>query len=155
MSITTALIRYRATILLAVSLLLLGAVAGLGAAQLGQIISRQTRADTIDAICGIYQHQAYDRLAAMIDPAPVPSLAAGVFNPTAFQAQLHTIDQQQGMVHGCAWRSLHLDDNSATYLFTLQRPHIPVPIGMMVIMRHEPDNSWRISRESLFTSKPV
>lgn len=155
MSITTALIRYRATILLAVSLLLLGAIAGLGAAQLGQIISRQMRTDTVAAICGTFQHQAYDRLATMIDPTPVPPLAAGPFNPTTFQAQLHALDQQQGLVSGCAWRPLHVDDNGATYLFTLQRPRTPIPIGMMVVMRHAPDNGWRISRESPFTSKPV
>jgi hypothetical protein len=155
MSSTKALIRYRATVLLAISLLLLGGVAAFGAVRLRQVISLHMRADTAAAICSTLQRQQYETLANMIDPAPVPPLATDAFNPRTFEAQLHALDQHQGAVTSCAARPLQLDDESATYTFTLSRTHAAAPIGMLVILRHEPDNGWRISRRSSFTSTPV
>ncbi len=99
MSMTKALIRYRATLLLAIALLLLGGVAAFGAVRLRQVISLQMRADTAAAICSTLQRQQYETLANMIDPAPVPPLATGAFNPHTFETQLHALDQHQGRGH--------------------------------------------------------
>lgn len=155
MSITKALTRYRAIVLLAISLLALGAVAGYGALQLRLVISLQLRTDTVAAICTTLRHQQYDALAAMIDPTPVTPVATGAFDAHAFQTQLHTLDLRQGEVSSCAWNALHLDDESATYIYTLHRVHVTTPIAMQVILQREPDNTWRISRSSAFTSHPV
>jgi hypothetical protein len=155
MSITATAIKYRVTLALAMALLLLGALAGVATAQLGHIMSRQMRADTATSICTMLQHQQYVALAAMVDPAPVPPTATGAFDGDAFQTQLQTLDRQQGAVNSCAWSSLHLDDESATYQFVLSRHNPSVSSVTTVVLQHEPDNGWRISRRSAFTSKPV
>lgn len=147
--------RYRATLLLAVSLLALGGVAGYGTLQLRHIVVLQARTDAVAAICTSLQGQQYDALATMIDPAPVPPLATGTFDRKGLLAKLQTLDQKQGKVTSCEIRALELGDESATYLLTLRRPHTPASIGMLVIVQHEPDGAWRISRRSPFTSNPV
>lgn len=155
MSTTKALVRYRATLLLALSLLLLGAVGAFGAVRLRQVIALQMRTDTVTAICSTLQRQQYEALASMIDPAPVPPLATGVFDSHAFQTKLQTLDQHQGAVNSCAWRPLQLADESGSYVFTLHRAHTTAPITTTVFLQHEPDNGWRISRQSPFASAPV
>ncbi|HEX6540968.1 MAG TPA: hypothetical protein VF040_04375 [Ktedonobacterales bacterium] len=155
MSIGDTLDRYRASLLLALALLLLGTAAAYGATQLQGAISRQMRADAASAICASFQNQEYDALAEMVDPAPITPVAAQTFNRKTLIAQLQSIDQHQGRVSACSWHLLQADDESATYVFSLSRPQTPVPIGMLVIFRHEPTGDWRISRRSPFTSAPV
>ena len=155
MSILKALARYRATLLLAATLLLLGAAGAYGARQLAYVLAREQRTDTAIAVCTTLKSQQYETLAQMIDPAPVPQLAPGAFDQHALLAQLHTLDQQQGPVTSCTWRALQLNDDSATFLLTLRRQHATAPIGTLVILERTPDIGWRISRRSPFTSKPV
>ena len=153
--IAKTLARYRVEVVLAVTLLLLGAATWYGATRLQGVIVRQERTDTAAAICATLQSRQYDALAAMIDPAPVAPGATQPFDRTAFVARLRTLEQRQGAVTSCAWRALQLDDESATYLYAMRRPHTPVPIGMLVVLRYDPDSGWRISRRSPFTSDPV
>lgn len=155
MSITRTLSAYRTTLLLAVTLLILGAVAGYGALQLRRVIALQLRADAVAAICPALQRQQYDSLASLIDPTPVAPVASKAFDSRAFQSDLRTLDQRQGNVRSCVWRPIQLSDESALYLFTLHRPHVSAPIAMQVVLQHGPDNGWRISRSSPFTSHPV
>ncbi|HEU5347226.1 MAG TPA: hypothetical protein VFU63_01310 [Ktedonobacterales bacterium] len=155
MNTSKTLARYSATLLLAASLLLLGGAGAFGAWQLSGVISRQQRMDTAAAVCATLKSQRYDTLASMIDPTPNPPLAAGAFDQRAWLARLHTLDQQQGAVTDCTWHALELGDDSATYFYTLHRPHTPVPIGMLVVLVREPDIGWRISRRSPFTTNPV
>jgi hypothetical protein len=155
METTTVVSRYRATFILAILLLLLGAAAGYGAMRLSRIISLQERADATAAICASLKSQKYDALAALIDPAPVPPQVTGAFDRAAFLAQLQALDQHQGTVDGCSWRETQSDENGATYVYTLHRQKNPKAIGMLVILVHEPDDGWRISRRSQFTSTPV
>jgi hypothetical protein len=147
--------RYRATLLLAASLLLVGGASGFGAAQLRGVISREARTIAIATICPSLEKHEYDTLAAMVDPAPVAPLATRPFSPRTFIAQLRIVDQREGGVTHCSWRPALLGDETTSYHLLLRRPHIPVSIDLLVVLRHEPDNSWRISRSSPFTSDPV
>lgn len=154
-SLTTSLTRYRASLLLAASLLLLGGAGGYGAAQLRQIISRQQRADAIAAVCATLQRQQYETLTGMVDPAPVAPTATSPFDQQAFVAQLRALDQQEGAVARCSWHDIQVGNETASYHVSLRRPRIPLSIGLLVVLKHEPDNGWRISRQSPFTSKPL
>jgi len=155
MGIMAALIKFRVMLLLAVTLVLLGTVAGLATFQLGRIVSRQVRSDTATEICTMLQHQQYAALAELVDPTPVPPSASGTFDPQKFQSQLGALDQQQGTVNDCSWSSLELSDESGTFQFVLRRRSPPVSSVTTVILEHEPDNGWLISRSSAFVSHPI
>lgn len=147
--------RYRVTLLLAASLLLVGGASGFGAAQVRGVISREARTTVIATICPSLEKHEYGTLAAMVDPAPVAPLATRPFSARAFIAQLRIVDQRKGGVTHCSWRPAQLGDETASYHLLLRRPRIPVSIDLLVVLRHEPDNGWRISRSSPFTSDPV
>lgn len=155
MGMMAALIKIRVTLVLAVFLLLLGAVAGLATFQLGRIVSRQIRSDTATEICTMLQHQQYTALAELVDPTPVPPSASGTFDPQKFQSQLQALDQQQGTVNDCSWSSLEISDESGTYQFVVRRRSPTVSSVATVVLEHEPDNGWLISRGSAFVSHPV
>jgi hypothetical protein len=150
-----AIARYRATLLLAASLLLVGGASGFGAARLRGVISREARTTVIAMICPSLEKHKYETLAAMVDPAPVAPLATTSFSPRAFIAQLRIVDQREGGVSQCSWHPALFGDETASYHLLLRRPRIPVSIGLLVVLRHEPDNGWRISRSSPFTNDPV
>jgi hypothetical protein len=155
MEIVPALVKFRVTLLLATFLLLLGGVAGLATFQLGRIVSRQIRSDTATEICTMLQHQQYAALAELVDPTPVPPSAAGTFDAHLLETQLQSLDQQFGVVNDCTWSSLVLSDESGTYQFVLRRRSPTVSSVTTVILEHEPDNGWLISRRSTFTSHPI
>ncbi len=155
MGIMAVLIKFRVALLLATFLLLLGTVAGLATFQLGRIVSRQIRSDTATEICTMLQHQQYAALVELVDPAPVPPSASGTFDTHLFQTQLQGLDQQQGTVNDCSWSSLELSDESGTYQFVVRRRSPTISSVTTVILEHEPDNGWLISRRSTFTSHPI
>lgn len=155
MGIMAALIKFRVTVVLAVSLVLLGTVAGLATFQLGRIVSRQVRADTAAEICTMLEHQQYAALAELVDPTPVPPTASGTFDAQKFQTQLQSLDQQLGTVNDCTWSSLQLSDESGTYQLVVRRSSPTVSSVATVVLEHEPDNGWLISRSSAFVSHPV
>ncbi len=155
MGIMAALIKFRVTVLLAVSLVLLGTVAGLATFQLGRIVSRQVRADTAAEICTMLEHQQYAALAELVDPTPVPPTASGTFDVQKFQAQFQALDQQLGTVNDCTWSSLQLSDESGTYQIVVRRSSPTVSSVATVVLEHEPDNGWLIYRSSAFVSHPV
>ena len=155
MGIMAVMIKFRVALLLAASLVLLGTVAGLATFQLGRIVSRQIRSDTATEICTMLQHQQYAALVELVDPAPVPPSASGTFDAHLFQTQLQGLDQQQGTVNDCSWSSLELSDESGTYQFVVRRRSPTISSVTTVILEHEPDNGWLISRRSTFTSHPI
>jgi len=155
MGMMAALIKFRVTLVLAVTLVLLGATAGLATFQLGRIVSRQLRSDTAAEICTMLQHQQYAALTELVDPTPVPPSASGTFDAQTFQTQLQALDKQQGTVNDCSWSSLELSDESGTYQFVIRRRSPTVSSVSTVILEHEPDNGWLISRRSEFTSHPI
>ncbi|HKT37511.1 MAG TPA: hypothetical protein VJR48_04010 [Ktedonobacterales bacterium] len=150
-----ALIKFRVTLVLAVSLVLLGTVAGVATFQLGRIVSRQVRADTAAEICTLLEHQQYTALAELVDPTPVPPSASGTFDAQKFQSQLQALDQQQGTVNDCSWSSLQLSDESGTYQIVVRRRSPTISSVVTVVLEHEPNNGWLISRSSAFVSYPV
>ena len=155
MGMMAALIKFRVTLVLAVSPVLLGTVAGVATFQLGRIVSRQVRSDTATEICTMLQHQQYAALTELVDPAPVPPSASGTFDAQTFQTQLQALDKQQGTVNECSWSSLELSDESGTYQFVIRRRSPTTSSVTTVILEHEPDNGWLISRRSEFTSHPT
>ena len=155
MGMMAALIKFRVTLVLAVSLVLLGTVAGVATFQLGRIVSRQVRADTAAEICTLLEHQQYTALAELVDPTPVPPSASGTFDAQKFQSQLQALDQQQGTVNDCSWSSLQLSDESGTYQIVVRRRSSTISSVVTVVLEHEPNNGWLISRSSAFVSHPV
>jgi hypothetical protein len=155
MGMMAALIKFRVTLVLAVLLVLLGAAAGLATFQLGRIVSRQARSDTATEICTMLQHQQYAALTELVDPAPVPPSASGTFDAQKLQSQLQALDQQQGVVNDCSWSSLQLSDESGTYQIVVRRRSPTISSVVTVVLEHEPNNGWLISRGSAFVSHPV
>lgn len=152
----------RATLLLAVLLMLVG-VAGGGALKLLQHAMRvPTADDTAQLVCTAYTQQNYDLLIQQIDPAPVPPTNTGAFDANALRGQLKALDASQGVVAsqgstaGCTYKQLDFTNVSVgattlQYSFVLHRTHTSRSFDLIMTLVHESDGTWKVSRASNFT----
>jgi len=103
----------------------------------------------------LLERQQYTALVELVDPTPVPPSASGTFDAQKLQSQLQALDQQQGVVNDCSWSSLQLSDESGTYQIVVRRRSPTISSVVTVVLEHEPNNGWLISRGSAFVSHPV
>jgi hypothetical protein len=150
----------RLTLLLALLLLLVG-LAGAGALRLLLHAMRPPTADdTAQLVCTAFTQQNYDLLVAQVDPAPVPPAATGRFDANALRTQLTTLDGAQGKVTTCSYKQLAFSNlasggTSLQYIFTIHRAQTSAPVSLVMILVHEADGSWKLSRGSDFLGNPA
>lgn len=140
--------RLRVTIVLALLLILVG-VAAAGAVRLLEHAMRAPTADdTAQLVCTAFQHQDYSLLLQQIDPAPVPPAASDKFDATILRQQLMSLDASQGVVTSCRYNQLNTNVNPLQYDYTLRRARTTAPITLLVLIQHESDGTWKVSRGS-------
>jgi hypothetical protein len=131
------------------------ALAGYGAARAAELLEFAMRTsgpiDVATVACAAYQSQRYQLLTQEIDPAPSPPRVTGAFNPAAIETQLRALDKLQGIVQHCDVGRFSGGDPIAQYTLTLQRARAPLPATIVLVLRHETDGAWKISRATNFS----
>lgn len=140
--------KLRVTIVLALLLVLVG-VAAAGALKLLEHAMRAPTAnDTAQLVCTAFQRQDYNLLTQQIDPTPVPPAASDNFDATTLHQQLMSLDTSQGAVTSCKYSQLNTNVNPLQYDYTLRRERTASPITLIILIVHERDGTWKISRGS-------
>jgi hypothetical protein len=130
------------------------ALAGLGAVHGAELLAFAMRVSGPDDVatiaCTAYTTQRYPLLTQRIDPAPVPPAVTGAFNPASVETQLRALDKTQGIVQRCDLGRFSGGDPAAQYPITLWRAHAPLAATIVLLLRHEPNGAWMISRATNF-----
>jgi len=156
--------------MLFIVLMLLGG-AGAGSYLLLQQVTRNpTAADVAQRVCTAYTTQNYQLLIDQIDPAPVAgqnSLSTGVSSSGPFNSQvkselvdtLKALDASAGPVTSCqqhqlAFKGTSAQPTSIQFVFTMHRADTPKVTYSAVMNFVRSTGTWKITRDSNFTSTP-
>lgn len=156
--------------MLFIVLMLLGG-AGAGSYLLLQQVTRNpTAADVAQRVCTAYTTQNYQLLIDQIDPAPITgqnSLPTGVSSSGPFTSQvkselvdiLKALDASAGPVTSCQQHQLAFKGTSAhptsiQFVFTMHRADTPKVTYSAVMNFVRSNGTWKITRDSNFTSTP-
>lgn len=141
------------TLTLALIFLILGEAAFQAEQLLERALHPQTSADVAALVCTSFKTQNYAQLASKIDatPTPTPGNAKG---PT-LEDQLRGLDTSNGKVTTCTYQLISESQTSAQYAVTLKREKMPVPMGLVLVLRyHSGNGAWMISPDTNFTGQP-
>lgn len=142
---------WRVTLLLALAL----SLAALGALGVDRVLRWSLRSPTVgdeaSAACAYLLNGNYAVLAGEMDPVP-DGASTGPFDRATFTAGLRALDARDGRVTSCALRQMGSNDSAPVVIFamTVRRAHLSYPLGSLVVVRHEADGRWLISRASTF-----
>ena len=156
--------------MLFIVLMLLGG-AGAGSYLLLQQVTRNpTAADVAQRVCTAYTTQNYQLLIDQIDPAPVAgqnALPTGVSSSGPFNSQvkselvdtLKSLDASAGPVTSCqqhqiAFKGTSARPTSIQFVFTMRRADTPKVAYSAVMNLVRSNSTWKITRDSNFTSTP-
>jgi hypothetical protein len=139
------------TITLAIIFLILGEAAYESAQLLQHALHPQTSADVAALVCTSLKTQNYAQLSSKMDPAATPT-AANSKEPT-LSDQLRGLDSSNGKVTTCTYQLISENDTSAQYALTLKRAKMPVPMGLLLVLRFH-NSTWMISPDTDFTGQP-
>jgi hypothetical protein len=133
---------------------------GYGAVRAAELLQRATRppanpADLAATACTAYVTQNYALLTAQVDPTPVPPANSDPFNPAVIQTQLRSLDKIQGIVQRCDPGHFSAIGSGGQFPLTLQRTRVGTPVTVTLILRSQPDGTWKISRETSFAGTPA
>jgi hypothetical protein len=135
------------TLALALIFLILGEAAYQSEHLLEQALHPQTSADLAALVCTSLKTQNYAQLTSKVDPEPTPTDSKV---PTLAD-QLRGIDNSKGKVTTCTYQLISENDTSAQYALTLMRTKLPVPMGLVLVLRFHGGGTWMISPETDFT----
>lgn len=141
----------RLTIFLLLVILLVG-LAGAEAFSLLQYAMRLPTADDIaQIVCTSYQTRNYDLLIKQIEPETAHPPTTDLSN-SALKQQLQALDSASGNVTACSYSSEQISTGEVQYIFRVKRARVPQPGSLLLLLMHEPDGSWKISRGSISSS---
>jgi hypothetical protein len=150
------------TVVLAILLLAVGAAGYEAANLLHFAIVPPTGVNTTAAsaaafVCDALKQQDYQRLVAIIDPAPIPPAVTGAFDAHQTIAQLQAQDANAGKVVSCATApydsgSVVSTDGATRYQLTLRRAKAATSVSGTLVLRQQSGGAhgWLIERDSSF-----
>ena len=142
------------TLILAIIFLVLGEVAYQAAELLQHALHPETSASVAALVCDSLKTQNYARLTSKLDRAATPTTTITTTNEPALEDQLRSLDNDNGKVTACSYQLLNEDQDSAQYALTLKRANMPVPMGLVLLLRYDGNGTWMISPNTDFTGQP-
>ncbi len=137
------------TLTLALIFLILAEAAYQSEQLLEHALHPQTSADVAALVCTSLKTQNYTQLSSKLDPEPTPTNGKA---PTLAD-QLRGLDSSNGKVTDCAYQLISENDTSAQYALTLKRTKLPVPMGLLLVLRFHSGGTWMISPDTDFTGQ--